>query len=393
MKGNEKMLGKNEQRLQEIETRKMEIRTLLKSDIDVDLTGLKNELETLSNEAQKIQERSAIANSIQVGKIQAREVAKEESLPEDVLSTAEYRSAYLKQLQGRELSDAEKRAMTTANNSVGAVIPTVTMNKIIEKLEQTGVILPLVTTLAIPSNVKLPVEDTTNDVAWVSEGGSNDKDDTINYVSLGANELIKTIEITAHVEAMSIDAFEAFIIAQLAKKAKIAIDNGIINGTGKTNQPKGILADVEAITTKYDAYEYDDVMTILGNLKSGYKQGAVFVMSTTTLYEQIAKIKDDDARPIFKVETDGRFEGKLSGYPVVCYDNLEDGKVIFGNFEYYYFNFVKNFEIAKDTSVGFKSGKTCYRALALADGAVALPEAFVVAELGETTKTTATTKE
>jgi HK97 family phage major capsid protein len=132
-------------------------------------------------------------------------------------------------------------------------------------------------------------------------------------------------------------------------------------------------------------------MTILGKLKSGYKQGAVFVMSTTTLYEQIAKIKDDVARPIFKVETDGRFEGKLSGYPVVCYDNLEDGKIIFGNFEYYYFNFVKNFEIAKDTSVGFKTGKTCYRTLALADGVTALPEAFVVSELGTKTKKETTT--
>lgn len=102
------------------------------------------------------------------------------------------------------------------------------------------------------------------------------------------------------------------------------------------------------------------------------------MMSTTTLYGDIAKIKDDNNKPIFKIETDGRFEGKLSGYPVVTYDNVPDGTIIFGNFEYYYFNFVKAFEIAKDTSVGFKSAKTCYRALALADGKVALNEAFVV---------------
>jgi HK97 family phage major capsid protein len=373
-------MSKEMKRLQEIEARKAEIRSLLQSDNDVDLDALKNELESLSNETRSIKERHELANSIQVGKVIARGVDPDEDEPkEDVADSAEYRSAYLKNLMGKELNDAEKRAMTTASNSVGAVVPTTTMNKIVEKLKQAGVILPLVTTLNIPSNVKLPVEDTTNDVAWVAEGGSNDVSDKIGYVELGANELIKTIEITAHVEAMSIDAFESFLISQLVKKAKIAIDNGIINGTGTNNLPKGVLSQVTPIETASNAgYAYDDIMSILAELPSGYKQNAKFVVSTKTLYNEIAKIKDDDNNPIFKMETDGRFEGKLCGYPVVTYDNLADGKVIFGDFEYYYFNFVKQFEIAKDTSVGFKTGKTCYRVLGIADGNVSLAEAFVV---------------
>ena len=369
-----------EKRLQEIAKRKIEIRSLLESDEKCDLQALRDELKALADEEKAIQERQEIAKDIAVGTLQVREIATpDKKVKEYGIDSAEYRSAYLKNLQGKELNEVEKRAMTTAQNSVGAVIPTQTLDKIIEKLEQTGVILPLVTTLSIPSNVKLPVEDTTNDVAWVAEGGSNEKDDKIGFISLGANELIKTIEITAHVEAMSIDAFEAFIVAQLSKKAKIAIDNAIINGTGSAhNQPEGIVNAITALESASTSYDYDDIMDILAGLKSGYKQGAVFVMSTNTLYGDIAKIKDENKNPIFKMETDGRFEGRLCGYPVVCYDNLEDGKIIFGNFAYYYFNFVKNFEIAKDTSVGFKSAKTCFRALALADGAVALEEAFVV---------------
>ena len=371
---------KDVKRLQEIEARKAEIRSLLQSDNEVDLDALKTELESLSSEARSIEERKILADSIKTGKISVRHYEPEEEEPEeDVVSSEEYRSAYFKNLMGKDLNDAEKRAMTTASNSVGAVIPTATMNKIIEKLEQAGVILPLVTTLNIPSNVKLPVEDTINDVAWVAEGGSNDVSDKITYVELKANQLIKTFEITAHVEAMSIDAFEAFIVAQLVKKVKVAIDNGIINGTGSNNQPYGILARVTALESESStAYTYDDIMTVLAELKSGYKQNARFVVSTKTLYNEIAKIKDDNENPIFKPETDGRFEGKLCGYPVVTYDNLADGTVIFGDFEYYYFNFVKNFEIDKDTSVGFKTGNTCYRALAIADGDVALAEAFVV---------------
>jgi HK97 family phage major capsid protein len=371
-----------EERLKEINERKLEIRSILKSDKDVNLSDMEAELSKLDDEVKAIEKRSEIANSIQANSIEAREVkkpAKVEFTAENVLASKEYRSAYFKDLMGKELTDVEQRAMTTASNSVGAVIPTTTMNEIVAKLEQAGVILPLVRTLNIPSNVKLPVEDTINDVAWVSEGGSNDKNDKISYVELKANQLIKTFEITALVEEMSIDAFEEFIVAQLVRKVKVAIDNGIINGTGSNNEPHGIMSVITPIESESaTAYTYDDLMTILAELKSGYKQNATFVLSTKTLYNEIAKIKDDENNPIFKPETDGRFEGKLCGYPVVTYDNLADGTVIFGDFDYYYFNFVKDFAVDKDDSIGFKTGNRCYRVMAIADGNVALEEAFVV---------------
>lgn len=373
-----------EERLKEINERKLEIRSILKSDKDVNLSEMEAELSKLDDEVKAIEKRSEIANSIQANSIEVREVktpVKVEFTAENVLASKEYRSAYFKDLMGKKLTDVEQRAMTTASNSVGAVIPTTTINKIVEKLEQAGVILPLVTTLNIPSNVKIPVEDTINNVSWVAEGGSNDTNDKITYVELKANQLIKTFEITALVEEMSVDAFEDFVIAQLIRKVKVAIDNGIINGTGSNNQPHGILACVTPIETAgTTAYTYDDLMTILAELKSGYKQNATFVMSTKTLYNEVAKIKDDENNPIFKLETDGRFEGKLCGYPVVTYDNLADGTVIFGDFEYYYFNLVKDFEIDKDDSIGFKTGNRCFRVLGIADGNVALEEAFVVME-------------
>lgn len=373
-------------RLMEIKKRKAELmaelRTLSGEDLDKAIT----EVDTLTKEEDDLNKRIKDAEDVEKrGRALVTPVKEEKPAEkrEAGIDSEEYRSAYLKNLQGKELTSEERATLTTAANSVGAVVPTITLNKIIEKLEQAGVVLPLVTRLAIPSNVTIPVEDTTNDVSWVAEGTeSTPSADKIGKISLAAHELIKTIEITAHVEAMSIDAFEGFIVAQLSKKAKIAIDNAIVNGDG-SNKATGILTSLsgtaQAIeTTANTGYTYDDIMDILKALKSGYKQGAKFMMSTTTLYGEIAKIKDDEKRPIFKMETDGRFEGKLLGYPVVVYDGVPENKVLFGNFDYYFFNFVKAFEIAKDTSVGFKAGKTCYRAMALCDGKLALAEAFVV---------------
>lgn len=371
-------------RLMEIKKRKSELLTELRTLSGEDLDKAIKEVDDLTKEEDDLNKRMKEADDIEKrGKAivtpatMKQKPEERQFTPENVIGTEEYRTAFLKRLQGKSLNDTEKRAMTTAESSVGAVVPTLTMNKIVEKLEQQGVIYPLVFSFSIPSNVKIPVEGETADFSWIDEGteGST-SDDTISSVSLAALELIKNIEITAHVEAMSIDAFEGFIVALLARKARKAIDYAIINGSGD-KQATGILTALKdnISNTTGTAWTYDDIIDLKRDLKSGYYQNARFVMSSTTLGE-VEKIKDKNDRPIFKEESDTGV-ARLSSKPVVVYDNVPDGTIIFGDFEYYYFNFVKNFEIAKDTSVGFKSAKTCYRALALCDGKPALNEAFV----------------
>lgn len=371
----------------EIKKRRAELRDSLNTLAGEELDKAIEEVDALTVEEKDINQRIADAEDVEKrgkayitpAKQQGQEPEERQFTPENVVDAPEYRTAFLKTLQGKKtLTDVEKRALTTATSSVGAVIPTLTMNKIVEKLEQQGVIYPLVFSFAIPSNVKIPVEGETEDFSWVDEGATpNDSNDSMGEVSLSAMELIKNIEITAHVEAMSIDAFEGFIVALLARKARKAIDYAIINGTG-VKQGLGILTalDSKATTTENAEWAYDDIINLKRSLKSGYYQNAKFVLSSNTLGE-VEKIKDNNGRPIFKEESD-RNVPTLSSKPVVVYDNMPDGTIIFGDFEYYYFNFVKAFEIAKDTSVGFKSGKTCYRAMAICDGKPALNEAFVV---------------
>ena len=68
----------------------------------------------------------------------------------NILATPEYRSAFLKRLQGRPLNDEEKRAMTTAIESVGAGIPTTMLNKVEETLRQTSALFNQVEVLNLP---------------------------------------------------------------------------------------------------------------------------------------------------------------------------------------------------------------------------------------------------
>lgn len=378
-------------RLQEIRKRKLEIRTALAGGGEVDLDAFKAELAALESEEQGIEERKKLAASINAGEIEGNPVelpkeqraaaAEPEKMERDALIAApEYRSAFLKSLMGKSLNDIEKRMMTTAANSVGSVIPTQTLNKIVEKLKQVAIIYPLVTSMEIPSNVIIPVEKTTADASWVPEAtASEDSDDLIENISLSAYKILKTIEISAQVEAMSIDAFENFIVTQLSNKVKMVVDAAIISGNG-TGKATGILKEATPVTTRLTTgWEYDDIVNLVGALGSMYAVNAVFVMSRTTLYSRIAKIKDENKNPIFIPKAEDGFAGKILGYPVKVYDATGADTIIFGDFSYYFFNWVKPFVIEKSKEAGFRSGSTVFRALGLADGKPALvDEAFVV---------------
>ncbi len=368
-------------RLMEIRRRKQELKSSFENLKEKELDDAIKEVDALDAEEKELRTKLDAAEEVEKKGLSLIMPGQQPEQKTFGLDSDEYRSAYLKDLKGDTLDEVEKRALTTNTNSVGKAIPTQTMNRIVEKLRQESVALSLVTILHIPSNVSMPVEGTTNDAEVKAEGvAATDKADTINSINLTAYKLIKTISITAEVKAMTIDAFEDFIINLLVKKIKALCDYLIINGSG-SGQPTGIITAIGANakeTASSSGYTYTDFMTLLGALPSGYAKNAKLMANRKFIYETIAALQDSQNRPIFKLETDGRFEGKLLGYPVVSNDDVPDNKIIFGDFEYYFFNFVEEPTVKADESVGFRSGDVCYRVMCLADGNVGLGEAFVV---------------
>ncbi len=126
-------------RLLEIQKRKAELRNSLNSLAGEELDKAIAEVDALKTEEDDINKRLKLAedvekrgNAIITPAEKEKNTEERQFTPENVISSPEYRSGYLKHLQGKSLDDAEKRALTTATSSVGAVIPTQTMNKIVE---------------------------------------------------------------------------------------------------------------------------------------------------------------------------------------------------------------------------------------------------------------------
>lgn len=385
-----------ENRLKEIEERKKEIRKLLEQEDDekLNLEELEQELRALDEEKERLEKRAQIAKGIQAGTVPAnplpkpevRKVTFEGMERDEILSTPEYRSAYLKRLQGKPLTEVEERALTTASGSAGAAVPTQTLNMIIDKLRQTSALFPRINVSYVPGNLSLVVADAKNAAAWKAEGSDGTpEDDTVLEVTLTGYELIKLVEISAAAQAMTIDAFEAYIAAEIGRQMAIAIENAVLNGSG-SDEPTGILTgitwDANNSTTwaAGGAVSYDNLVDGLALLPTMYHPNAVFVMNRKMFFGGVSKIKTQDGQPIFAYNPQDPLGYRILGYPVVVDDYMPDDTILLGDFSYYYWNFAQAPSIETSREAGFRSGKVVYRGLAVADGKPALAEAFVKIE-------------
>lgn len=334
------------------------------------LTALEIESTDLMAERQQIldaiQTRQQLRQNIAAGLVTGTTIEnhEEENDMENrtfAIGSAEYREAFLMNLQGKELN-AEQRAAVTAT----AAIPTQTMNKIVGRLELAPIINAVDVTY-IPSNVTYPVEGTVAAAAWVAMGtAATDSADSVNSITLGAFKLIKTVEITADVAGMSVDAFENWLVNRLANKIQRAVAAGIMTGTG-TAQATG-LSSRTADGTYTKVITYTDIMAIIAKLPTEYAANACFVMSRASFFGNVLNIQDTAKHPIVVADAQAPAKFNVLGFPVI----LEDAAgtdIYFGDLkEAYKFNFAKAPTVDRDESVAFRTGSTVYRAMALADG-------------------------
>ncbi len=369
-------------RLKEIEVRMSEIKKELESE-DSDINKLNDEVNSL------IEERGAILKEKENRKVLIKKIS-EDGIGIDLgvgienrdnvfnAASPEYRSAFLKSIRGIELGQMEKRAMTTVANSAGAVVPTSTSNKILEKVKQYAPLLDKIDLLQVKGNLIIPAEGTTVDAALHNEGAVITPDnDTINKISLNGYEVTKLITISKSVETMSIDVFEEWLVRKLSKKIAEKLTGFILTGTG-VSQPQGIDAiswnNKNSVTIgKDEKLEASDVRAAVGLLNGGYDMGSEWVMSKTTFFNDFHPLMDTSANNII-TQSAGVYY--VCGYPVTFDDRVKADEAFLGNFlEGYVGNLQENINITSQ----FVTRENSYDFLgcAIFDGKVSAAEAFV----------------
>lgn len=369
-------------RMAEIRSRKAELRQTLENDTSADLDAITDELRSLDTEYADLEKRKATIDGINIGAIPTNEIdnpaAGSNNRAAEISSDTEYRSAWLKNIRGLDLNENEQRALTSATDSVGAVVPTATVNKIVEKVSQYCPMLDKIDLLKVPGNVKIPAEGTTNDAKVHAEGAAiTTDDDTINYVSLSTYEITKLVTISKSVEKMSIEAFENWLTTKIARKIADKINALIFNGSGN-NEAEGINAIVwnaeNSVTiTKAASLTAANVQAVVALLNGGYDDGAEWYMSKTTFFSDFHPLMNNSKDNIV-TEENGKY--RVMGYPVCLDDRITLHEAILGNV---YRGYIGNMPEEITITSQFVTRENAYDFLgcAMFDGKVQAKEAFI----------------
>lgn len=364
-----------EMTVEQLEERKSAIVSELDNE-GADLEALENEVRSIKaelesraeEEAKKAEVREAVAS----GEGETIKEFKEEIIMEKrdfSVDGAEYRNAWLKNLMGLEI-DAEERAAITGTDA----IPTETLNKIVNVLKENA-LLGKIDLMQIPGYVKIPIYSTNGEASWTDT--ASDSADAIGSITLQPKQLIKTIEVPATVDKMSISAFERYITEALANKIESALQKAVIAGTG-TTEPTGIITAATAKTGTFTraAVTKADLLTIMGDLQSEYQNGACWIMPSKVFFAEVMAIADHND---FTNVNDG-FTYRLFGKSVVFDDNASKSSkdmILYGQPKAYHMNLGEGVRVDKDMSVGFRSNSAVYRGVCLADGNLDNVNAFV----------------
>jgi len=370
-------------RINEIEQRKLEIKELLESDAkDLNLEELRSEIEALNAEKAQIEERKQIAEGIQANEIKPEMIEKpkmEERKMNELynVDTKEYRSAWLKNLMGKELDDTEKRSIAAAN----AVISLETYNAIFGKVKQYASILDEITLLNVAGNISFGVEGTNNDAALHTENDLvNGAADTFITVHLAGFEIVKLVRLSASARNMSVDAFEQFLVDNLSEKIAQKIEYYVINGTGNS-QPKGI-DYATTYTNDSNAVQWAanskptaaEIAELISYLPGGYARNAKFLMNHKTFWQHVMVLRDDAKAPIVSNDN-GTY--RIYGFPVLFSDAVAGTDMFLGDYKQIVGNLSQNVTVESSAASGFVYNAVDYRAVAIFDCDVADAGAIV----------------
>lgn len=236
----------------------------------------------------------------------------------------EYRKAFMEYIQRGTPIPAEVRGdENTLTSDVSAVIPTQLVNRIIEKMDNVGMILPLISRSSYKGGISIPTSSTKPVASWVSEGSGSDrqKKTTGTSITFTYHKLRCEISMSMEVSVMALSAFEAKFVDNVAKAMIYAIENAIVNGNG-TGKPKGILAETpetgQALTITAGAITYADLCAWEAAIPEQYEGTAKWCMSKKT-FMAIQAITDDSGQPVARVNygIGGRPERTILGRDVV----------------------------------------------------------------------------
>lgn len=313
-------------RIDEINARKVEIRSLIDSADMETLKAFQTELASLNEEAEELRAREEVAKQLEINNNLGNSInlKGQHEMTNPTFESQEYRSAFMEYVtKGTEIPQEFRAAATSVTADNGAVIPTTVLNEIVTKLEAYGDILPRVRRVSYPAGVTVPASATKFEAVWQNENAVGDSQKmTTASISFTAYQLRCNAGVSFQMDVRSLAAFESALVKNVVDAMGKALEKAIVSGTG-VGQPTGITAATPAAKVDATACDYATLVKAVKAVPTAYKKDFVFIMNEGTALN-FATMVDKNGQPIINAGIVQAPQYRFLGHDVVLTDALPD---------------------------------------------------------------------
>lgn len=228
-------------------------------------------------------------------------------------------------------NDVARRDMTAGTNSAGGYTVQTDVGGLIPLLRNKMVTARagVQTLTGLVGNVSLPKQTAAATAYWTTEtGAATEGNQTLGQVSLTPHRLAAFTDISKQLIAQSTLDAEGFVRNDLASILALAMDKAVIEGSGSSNQPTGVLntSGVGSVTFG-GAPTWANI--VLFETTTNTANGDIGSMNWITTPGVLGKWKTTvkvSGYPVFLCE-----ENMANGYPVLSTNQVSSNKVLYGN--------------------------------------------------------------
>ncbi|ABY44601.1 phage major capsid protein [Bacillus mycoides] len=376
--------------LQEILTRKSEIRSMLQSDKEVDLAALETELRDLEETQKQIETRQRLLkeaeeiNNNQMSEMRTVETFNNEPQKQDVeLETSEKRGQAL----------MENRAVTVGSGNV--VLPKHSAADIRPTFNEVSTLIDRVSskTLKGGESYQQPYIKSYGEGDYTTEGNDyNTSETTFGYADITKAKVTAYSEDTEELQKLPAADYDAEVMKGITVATRKKLTREILIGTGATNRLTGIFSAaataIDSATdleiSAIDASTLDEIIYSYGG-DEDVEDAAVLILNKLDL-KAFAKLRTSDGKKVYNVVSQGN-SGTIDGVPFIINSAckaVSDAKTTAGQYNMaygplsnYQLTIFSDMDIQRSTDFKFKQGMIAHRGSVFAGGNVISKNGFL----------------
>lgn len=376
--------------LQEILTRKSEIRSMLQSEKEVDLAGLETELRDLEEAQKQIETRQRLLkeaeeiNNNQMPEMRTVETFNNEPQKQDVeLETSEKRGQAL----------MENRAVTVGSGNV--VLPKHSATDIRPTFNEVSTLIDRVSskTLKGGESYQQPYIKSYGEGDYTTEGNDyNTSETTFGYADITKAKVTAYSEDTEELQKLPAADYDAEVMKGITVATRKKLTREILIGTGATNRLVGIFSaaataidsETDLEISAIDASTLDEIVYSYGG-DEDVEDAAVLILNKLDL-KAFAKLRTSDGKKVYNVVSQGN-SGTIDGVPFIINSAckaVSDAKTTAGQYSMaygplsnYQLTIFSDMDVQRSTDFKFKQGMIAHRGSVFAGGNVISKNGFL----------------